>query len=177
MTFANSLDPDQAQRNVRPDLDPNSLTLWLFLLVWFDSLSPSQQSFIMSGAVFLGWTRTKQGHICLAQAHNSVTPVSALLWWYSWKNFPKKLILKKISQWQNSMKHYPGGKEWKKPVQLASKAWGLKFGRGRRHRWGRCGIHRTINFLHTWSEFTLFLPIWENSFSHICPCKIGCQLM
>ena len=26
-TFANSLDPDQDQRNVGPDLDPNCLTL------------------------------------------------------------------------------------------------------------------------------------------------------
>ena len=26
ITFANSLDPDQAQQNVRPDLDPNCLT-------------------------------------------------------------------------------------------------------------------------------------------------------
>ena len=28
INFANSLDPDQAQQNVRPDLDPNSLTPW-----------------------------------------------------------------------------------------------------------------------------------------------------
>ena len=27
ITFANSLDPDQAWQNVRPDLDPNCLTL------------------------------------------------------------------------------------------------------------------------------------------------------
>ena len=27
ITFANSLDPDQAQRCIRPDLDPNCLTL------------------------------------------------------------------------------------------------------------------------------------------------------
>ena len=29
-TFANSLDPDQAQQNVGPDLDPNCLTLWKY---------------------------------------------------------------------------------------------------------------------------------------------------
>ena len=28
ITFVNSLDPDQAQQNVRPDLDPNCLTPW-----------------------------------------------------------------------------------------------------------------------------------------------------
>ena len=28
--FANSLDPDQARQNVRPDLDPNCLTLWWY---------------------------------------------------------------------------------------------------------------------------------------------------
>ena len=27
ITFANNLDPDQARRNVGPDLDPNCLTL------------------------------------------------------------------------------------------------------------------------------------------------------
>ena len=30
ITFANSLDPDQAWHNVRPDLDPNCLTLWWY---------------------------------------------------------------------------------------------------------------------------------------------------
>ena len=33
--FANSLDPDQAQQNVRPDLDPNYLTLMVFLKEFF----------------------------------------------------------------------------------------------------------------------------------------------
>ena len=28
ITFANSLNPDQDQHSVGPDLDPNSLTLW-----------------------------------------------------------------------------------------------------------------------------------------------------
>ena len=31
MTFANSLDPDQAQQNVGPDLDSNYLTLMVFV--------------------------------------------------------------------------------------------------------------------------------------------------
>ena len=30
ITFANSLDPDQAQQNVGSDLDPNCLTLWWY---------------------------------------------------------------------------------------------------------------------------------------------------
>ena len=30
ITFANSLDPDQARQNVGPDLDPNCLTLWWY---------------------------------------------------------------------------------------------------------------------------------------------------
>ena len=51
ITFTNSLDPDQAQQNVGPDLDPNCMTLW----------------------------------------------------WYSSKNFAKKLILEKISRRQKSM--------------------------------------------------------------------------
>ena len=30
---------------------------------------------VLSGRVFLGWTRTKQGFMCLTQGHNIVTPV------------------------------------------------------------------------------------------------------
>ena len=30
INFANSLDPDQARKNVRPDLDPICLTLWMY---------------------------------------------------------------------------------------------------------------------------------------------------
>ena len=35
MTFANSLDSDQALQNVRPELDPNCLTLMVFLKEFF----------------------------------------------------------------------------------------------------------------------------------------------
>ena len=35
ITFANSLDPDQAQQNVGPDLDPNCLTLWRYFWKFF----------------------------------------------------------------------------------------------------------------------------------------------
>ena len=34
ITFANCLNPDQAQQNVRPDLDPNCMTLW-----WYSGLT------------------------------------------------------------------------------------------------------------------------------------------
>ena len=38
-------------------------------------------------------------------------PNCLTLWWYSWKNFSKRLILKKkISRRQKSMKNFPGGK-------------------------------------------------------------------
>ena len=37
-------------------------------LIWFHNFS------VMSGRVFLCWTSTKQGTICLAQGHNTVTP-------------------------------------------------------------------------------------------------------
>ena len=36
MIFANSLDPDQARQNVQYDLDPNCLTLMLFLKEYFE---------------------------------------------------------------------------------------------------------------------------------------------
>ena len=38
VTFANSLDPDQAQQNVGPDLDLNCLTLMVFLKDFFEKM-------------------------------------------------------------------------------------------------------------------------------------------
>ena len=38
ITFGNSLDPDQDQQNVGPDLDPNSLTLMIFLKEFFEKV-------------------------------------------------------------------------------------------------------------------------------------------
>ena len=35
LTFANDLDPDQDEQNVRPDLNPNHLTLIVFLKDFF----------------------------------------------------------------------------------------------------------------------------------------------
>ena len=39
ITFAKSLDPDQARQNVRPDLDPNCLTLMVFLKDFFENVN------------------------------------------------------------------------------------------------------------------------------------------
>ena len=39
ITFANSLDPDQALQNVGPDLDPNSLTQMVFLKDFFEKVN------------------------------------------------------------------------------------------------------------------------------------------
>ena len=36
--FANSLDPDQALQNIGPDLDPNCLTLMVFLKEFFEKV-------------------------------------------------------------------------------------------------------------------------------------------
>ena len=36
---------------------------------------PVNNLLVMLGRVFLGWTSTKQGFMCLAQGHNTVTPV------------------------------------------------------------------------------------------------------
>ena len=46
-----------------------------FLFVWFDSLLPINNLSVIKGRVFLGWTSTKLGLICLAQGHNAVRPV------------------------------------------------------------------------------------------------------
>ena len=47
----------------------------LCLFVWFDSLRPINNLSVIKGRVFLGWTSTKLGLMCLAQGHNAVTPV------------------------------------------------------------------------------------------------------
>ena len=38
-TFANNLDPDQARQNVGPDLDPNCLTLMVFMQEFFEKVN------------------------------------------------------------------------------------------------------------------------------------------
>ena len=48
--------------------------LFFVYLIWF-STSQSTIFSVMSGRVFLGWTSTKQGLMCLAQGHNTLTPV------------------------------------------------------------------------------------------------------
>ena len=44
-------------------------------LIWFDSLRPIDNLSVIKECVFLGWTSTKLGLMCLPQEHNSVTPV------------------------------------------------------------------------------------------------------
>ena len=39
---------------------------------WFDSLRPINNLSVIKGPVFLGWTSTKLGLMCLAQGHNAV---------------------------------------------------------------------------------------------------------
>ena len=38
ITFSNSLDPDQARQNVGPNLDPNCLTLMIFMNFFFEKV-------------------------------------------------------------------------------------------------------------------------------------------
>ena len=47
----------------------------LNLFVWFDSLRSINNILVMQGGVVLGWTSTKLELMCLAQGHNTVTPV------------------------------------------------------------------------------------------------------
>ena len=46
-----------------------------FVFVWFDSLRPINNFSVIKGRVIQGWTSTKLGLMCLAQGHNTVTPV------------------------------------------------------------------------------------------------------
>ena len=48
-----------------------------FLFVWFDSLRPISNLSVIKGQIFLGWTSTKLGLMCLAQEHHE------WLWWGS----------------------------------------------------------------------------------------------
>ena len=43
ITFANSLDPDQARQNIGPDLDLNCLTLMVFLKEFFEKFTLKNQ--------------------------------------------------------------------------------------------------------------------------------------
>ena len=52
-----------------------SLVRDIFSLIWFDFLRPINNLSVIKGRVFLGWTVTKLGLMCLAQGHNAVTPV------------------------------------------------------------------------------------------------------
>ena len=49
--------------------------LTLLYFVWFDSLRPTNNLSVIKGQVFLGWTSSKLGLMCLAQGHKAVTPV------------------------------------------------------------------------------------------------------
>ena len=64
--------PDFSLTGVIPDI---SFLIYYAPFVWFDSLRPIQQFFSYAGRIFLGWTSTKQGIMCLAQGHNAVHPV------------------------------------------------------------------------------------------------------
>ena len=46
------------------------------LFVWFDSLHLSQQVFSFVRTGIPGMNQSKQGLMCLAQGHNTLTPVS-----------------------------------------------------------------------------------------------------
>ena len=50
-------------------------TIVVNLFVWFDFLHPINNLSVIQGCVFLGWTSTKLGLMCLAQGHNAVRPV------------------------------------------------------------------------------------------------------
>ena len=43
--------------------------------VWFDSLRPDNNLSVMKVRVFLGWTSTKLGLMCLTQGHSTVMPM------------------------------------------------------------------------------------------------------
>ena len=49
-----------------------NIFICLFDLILYD---PVNNFSVMLGWVFLGWTSTKQGLMCLAQGHNTLTPV------------------------------------------------------------------------------------------------------
>ena len=65
----------------------------------------------------LGLLVSSADNLCKQLGPRSGPTVSGLIWiqavwhwWYSWKNFSKKLILKKSADDKKSMKNYPGGK-------------------------------------------------------------------
>ena len=59
----------QIQLRIRQHLNKICLFVWLILYVLVNNIS------VTSGQIFLVWTSTKLGLMCLAQRHNAVTPV------------------------------------------------------------------------------------------------------
>ena len=56
-------------------LQTSFITTIVFVLFDLILYIPVTNFSVMSGRVFLGWTSTKQGFMCLAHGHNAVTPV------------------------------------------------------------------------------------------------------
>ena len=80
--------------------------------------SPSVSSFLYSflaSGDFCRLLKTFANSLDPDQARQNVgpdlDPNCLTLWWYSWKIFLKKLILKKIHRQQKSMQNYPACKE------------------------------------------------------------------
>ena len=49
------------------DQDKQNMCAFVCLFVWFDSLRPINNLSVKQGRVFLGWSSTKLGEMCLAQ--------------------------------------------------------------------------------------------------------------
>ena len=62
-TFANSLDPDQAQQNIRPDLDPNWLRLIVFLKYLFEKANFEKTQMPRLIGVLSGSSRHSDGSV------------------------------------------------------------------------------------------------------------------
>ena len=54
---------------------PDMIITVVCLFVWLDSLRSIINISVIKGQVFLVWTNTKLGLMCLAPGHNAVTPV------------------------------------------------------------------------------------------------------
>ena len=72
-------------------------------------------------------------------------PNCLTLWWYSWNNHWKKLILKKIiSRRQKGMKNYPVNKELIQMSETLLAEWGSPFRTTPTHHWWNVNKHGSL---------------------------------
>ena len=115
ITFANSLDPDQARQNVGPDLDPNCLTLWWYSVKIFlkkDNLKKTQKLLLFADNLCKQFEPRSGPAKLRAWSGSKLFDTDGIPERFFWKK--NNLKKRKKSHRQKSMQNYPACKELNK---------------------------------------------------------------